>query len=84
MRFFLFGLTLLFIGLKLTQHIVWSWWWVLSPLWLPTVFAVAILLILAVFSQTFRTNFRDSLKRHQAEAKWKRIQKNLKFKDFEA
>ena len=84
MRFFLFGLTLLFIGLKLTQHIVWSWWWVLSPLWLPTVVAVAILLILAVFSQTFRTNFRDSLKRHQAEAKWKRIQKNLKFKDFEA
>lgn len=26
-------LTLLFIGLKLTGHISWSWVWVLSPLW---------------------------------------------------
>ena len=28
-------LTVLFIGLKLTGHIDWSWWWVLSPLWAP-------------------------------------------------
>lgn len=27
-------LTVLFIGLKLTGHIGWSWWWVLSPLWI--------------------------------------------------
>lgn len=25
-------LTILFIGLKLTGHIAWSWWWVLSPM----------------------------------------------------
>lgn len=30
---FLHLLALLFIGLKLTDHIDWSWWWVLSPLW---------------------------------------------------
>ena len=24
-------LTILFIGLKLTGYIAWSWWWVLSP-----------------------------------------------------
>ena len=29
---FLHGLTLLFIGLKLTNHIDWSWWLVLCPL----------------------------------------------------
>lgn len=30
-----FGLlTVLFIGLKLTGYISWSWWWVLSPLWI--------------------------------------------------
>lgn len=29
------GLALLFIGLKLTGHIDWSWWWVLAPLWGP-------------------------------------------------
>lgn len=28
-------LTILFIGLKLTNHIDWSWLWVLSPLWIP-------------------------------------------------
>lgn len=27
-------LTILFIGLKLTDYIDWSWWWVLSPLWI--------------------------------------------------
>lgn len=32
---FLGMLTVLFIGLKLTGHIAWSWWWVLSPLWIP-------------------------------------------------
>jgi hypothetical protein len=28
-------LTLLFIGLRLTNYIDWSWWWVLAPLWMP-------------------------------------------------
>lgn len=32
---FLGLLTLLFIGLKLTGHIAWSWIWVLAPLWIP-------------------------------------------------
>ena len=27
------ALTLLFVGLRLTGFIVWSWWWVLAPLW---------------------------------------------------
>jgi len=35
-------LTVLFVGLKLTGYISWSWWWVLSPLWIP---AVVIILI---------------------------------------
>ena len=30
-------LTILFIGLKLTDHIDWYWWWVLSPLWIGLV-----------------------------------------------
>lgn len=28
-------LTILFIGLKLTGYIAWSWLWVLAPIWLP-------------------------------------------------
>ena len=34
------ALTLLFVALKLTGVIAWSWLWVLSPLWLT--FAVAV------------------------------------------
>lgn len=30
-------LAILFIGLKLTGVIAWSWWWVLSPLWIGVV-----------------------------------------------
>lgn len=33
--FFFMMLGVLFIGLKLTGYISWSWVWVLSPLWLP-------------------------------------------------
>lgn len=29
---------IVFLTLKLTHVIDWSWWWVTSPLWLPTVF----------------------------------------------
>lgn len=32
MKFFLYALTVLFIGLKLTDHIDWSWWLVLAPI----------------------------------------------------
>lgn len=27
-------LTVLFVGLKLTNYIDWSWWWVVSPIWI--------------------------------------------------
>jgi hypothetical protein len=36
-------LTVLFIGLKLTGHITWPWVWVLSPLWIAALLAIAIL-----------------------------------------
>jgi len=39
---FLGLLTLLFIGLKLTGYITWSWIWVLAPLWIP--FSIALLI----------------------------------------
>lgn len=36
-------LTVMFIGLKLTGCIDWSWWWVTSPLWIPTLLVITIL-----------------------------------------
>lgn len=38
-------LTVLFIGLKLTGHIDWTWWWVLSPLWISALIAIAFLIV---------------------------------------
>lgn len=42
---FLGWLTLLFIGLKLTGYISWSWWWVLSPLWGPVVVVLGLCVV---------------------------------------
>ncbi|QCQ57870.1 hypothetical protein Barba22A_gp019 [Rheinheimera phage vB_RspM_Barba22A] len=39
-------LTVLFVGLKLTDHVDWSWWWVLSPLWLPITVILSVGLVL--------------------------------------
>lgn len=36
-------LTVAFIVLKLCHVIDWSWWWVLSPLWIPLVIALLII-----------------------------------------
>ena len=41
---FLSILALIFITLKLTGYISWSWWWVTAPLWAPS----AIILVIAV------------------------------------
>lgn len=43
----LFILTGVFIALKLTEQIEWSWWWVFSPLWIP---AILLIVILAIFT----------------------------------
>ncbi len=38
-------LTIVFITLKLTNYIAWSWWWVLSPLWIAPVVVFLIAMI---------------------------------------
>jgi hypothetical protein len=41
-------LTIVFIVLKLLHKITWSWWWVLSPLWISAAVSVAILLLVVL------------------------------------
>ena len=41
-------LTLIFIVLKLTNNIDWSWLWVLSPLWISTILFIIILAIIMI------------------------------------
>lgn len=42
-------LTIVFIVLKLLGKITWSWWWVLSPLWISAGLALLILLGVLIF-----------------------------------
>lgn len=44
-------LTILFIGLKLTGYIAWSWWWVLSPVLISLAVIVALIAFVAVVSK---------------------------------
>ena len=41
-------LTIVFIVLKLTDVIDWSWWWVLSPIWIAVAFVLLILSIAGI------------------------------------
>ena len=43
-------LALIFIVLKLLNVITWSWWWVLSPLWIQIIIVLIVLLIIAIIA----------------------------------
>ncbi|MNQ85056.1 hypothetical protein D3C85_1002030 [compost metagenome] len=48
---FLSMLCLLFIGLKLAAVGVvatWSWWWVMSPIWIPVAIFLTVITILGI------------------------------------
>lgn len=38
-------LTIVFIVLKLLGKIAWSWWWVLSPIWISAILVIIYLII---------------------------------------
>jgi hypothetical protein len=41
-------LLIVFITLKLCGVIAWSWWWVLSPFWIPLCLALVALTIVGI------------------------------------
>jgi len=41
-------LTIMFIVLKLTKVIDWSWWWVLAPTWIGIVLLILFLTVLFI------------------------------------
>lgn len=45
---FIGWLSLSFIVLKIVGFIHWSWWWVLSPIWISVGFIIVIAIIAAV------------------------------------
>ena len=43
-------LFIVFLILKLTNTIDWSWWWVTCPLWIELSIAIAVLLIVGLIT----------------------------------
>ena len=41
-------LAILFIALKLTGYITWSWLWVLAPIWITFIFVVFVIIIAGI------------------------------------
>lgn len=39
-------LFLIFLVLKLTNTIDWSWWWVFSPLWIPIALGIFLMFLI--------------------------------------
>ena len=59
-------LFVVFLVLKLTGNIDWSWWWVTSPLWIPVVFLLCIVfgaIMVIILLLIFGFNFDDLKKR---------------------
>ena len=46
----LFALFLVFLILKLTGVINWSWWWVFSPMWIDLGLSLIILIVLVGYN----------------------------------
>ena len=41
-------LFLIFMVLKLTNYIDWSWWWVTAPLWVPLLIILGVLAVIGI------------------------------------
>lgn len=44
-------LTIMFIGLKLTNQIDWSWWFVLMPMWLPLTLIILFVMVMGFLNE---------------------------------
>lgn len=41
-------LFIVFLILKLTGEITWSWWWVTAPLWIPFALAIVVIIVCSI------------------------------------
>ncbi len=69
-------LFVVFLVLKLTDHIDWSWWWVTSPLWISGL--IGVLVMLLVFLLQFIHDRKQERKHLEYMKKFPKIFKKKK------
>ena len=56
-------LFVVFLVLKLTGVISWSWWWVTAPLWIPICFGLIVAIILVIAKVIIRKKKNEKTQR---------------------
>ena len=51
---FLEALLLVFVILKLCKIITWSWWWVVSPIWIPLILWFLLVIIVKIVELIYK------------------------------
>lgn len=67
-------LTIVFIVLKLTNNIDWSWWWVLSPLWISFLLGALVIVLVEMKSNQkpkIKSKWQERLEQIQEQNKKK-------------
>ena len=52
-------LTVVFVVLKLTKVITWSWWWVLCPLWINLILTIIAVIVIALIDNSIDNRFKS-------------------------
>jgi hypothetical protein len=64
-------LAIAFIVLKLCNVINWSWWWVLSPIWIPIAIGVIGLSVLGILALSRKANKSQEVQAiHPPKSRW--------------
>ncbi len=79
------ALFVLFLGLRLTDHIDWAWYWVAAPLWIPLAFALLLVTGVAIALTVGERRARKKIKAAIDKARKHREPANLlNFRDRES
>lgn len=70
-------LFIVFLVLKLTNTITWSWWWITCPLWGPFALLIGFILIICIIgiicgadvAESIKKGFNDSLNEYLTSKK---------------
>jgi hypothetical protein len=74
-------LTIVFVTLKLCDKITWSWWWVLSPLWIAGAIVLVVIVIFAAIETKIEIEEeKRGIFRSKSTGEWEKRLKEMKEK----